>query len=162
MKQSGMKVTTDNVKEVMAALRHATSLDLLVGIPAEKGARKDGPITNAVIGYINETGGDAAQVTPRPHLVPGVAAVADRCADLMAQGLSDALSGKIGATEKGYEKAGLVAQASVRSTITKGEGFKELEESTLAARRRKGFDGTKPLIWTGQYRNSINYVIRGK
>jgi hypothetical protein len=95
-------------------------------------------------------------------LVPGVEEVQDKCADILADGLADALSGKVGATDKAYNKAGLVAQASVRRKITQGEGFEPLADSTIAARKRKGFAGTKPLIWTGQYRNSISYVLRKK
>ncbi|MDD1617199.1 MAG: hypothetical protein LUQ28_12105, partial [Methylococcaceae bacterium] len=58
-------------------------------------------------------------------------------------------------------KAGIVAQNSVKATITKGEGFEPLAESTIKARQRKGFKGTKPLIRTGQLRNSITYIVKG-
>ena len=57
-------------------------------------------------------------------------------------------------------KAGLIAQNSVKATITAGEGFAPLAESTLAARKRRGVSRTKPLIDTGSLLNSITYVIR--
>lgn len=160
--KKGVTVTVDKTAEVLKSLRHATSMQLLVGVPMDENARDDGPINNAVIGYINEFGSAAANIPPRPHLVPGVEAVSEKCADILAEGLSDALGGKAGSTDKAYNKAGLLAQASVRRTITAGTGFEELSESTLAARKRKGFAGTKPLIFTGQYRNSISYVLRNR
>jgi hypothetical protein len=50
----------------------------------------------------------------------------------------------------------------VRAFITAGQGFAPLAAATLAARRRKGRTGTKPLIDTGQLRRAITYVLRRK
>ena len=79
---------------------------------------------------------------------------------MIAAGAADALTGGVSALEKAFTKAGLVAQASVRATLTAGEGFEPLSESTLKAREAKGFKGTKPLIRTGQLRNSYTFVVR--
>lgn len=160
--KSGMSVTVDKTKEIMAALRAATKQDVYVGIPMEANKEHGDGIDNATIGYINEYGSELSNIPPRPHLVPGVQKVSEECAGLMARGVSDALSGTVGATERGMNQAGLKAQASVRDTITRGEGFEPLADATLKNRERKGFTGTKPLIWTGQYRNSITYVVRAK
>lgn len=158
----GVKVKLDIVKNVLKSLKDLDNDRLLVGVPMDENARDDDPIGNAQIGYINEYGSEAANIPPAPHLEPGVDAIADKCADIIADGISSALSGKPDALKKAYNRAGLVAQASVRRHITSQDGFEDLSESTLEARERAGFKGTKRLIWTGQYRNSITYVIRSK
>ena len=58
-----------------------------------------------------------------------------------------------------WHAAGLIAQNSVRRTLTTA-AYRPLSERTLAERRARGRTGTKPLIDTGQYRNSITYVVR--
>jgi hypothetical protein len=158
----GVKVVKDDTKKVMDTLRAMTIQQVYVGVPMDENSRDDDPIGNAQIGYINENGSEAAHIPPSPHLVPGVEKVQVRCADLVAAGAAKALSGDTGAMQKAYNQAGLVAQASVRQMITSQEGFQELSEYTLENRQKAGFQGTKRLIWTGQYRNSITYVIRGK
>lgn len=163
MKKAGMSVTKDNTKKVSDAIRSLTKKHTLVGIPMEKDARSgEGPMNNATIGYIQENGSEAARIPPRPHLVPGVAEVADRCANLMGEGAAETLGGNAGAFEKSLNKAGLVAVASVKNKIRQGEGFAPLSEWTIQNRVDAGFKGTKPLIWTGQYLNSITYVVRDK
>ena len=75
--------------------------------------------------------------------------------------------------------AGLVAQNGIKDIITAGN-FEPLALSTVRARAKRGSAGalaeiqsrdagnapnsenTRPLIDTGQLRNSISFVIRGK
>ena len=156
----GVKVVVDKTSTIMKALRMMTQEAVYVGIPSEENAREDDPITNAVIGYINENGSEAAGVPPTPHLVPGVENVAEQCGDIIANAAADAMTGDFAALTKAYNKCGLIAQASVRRVITSQEGFDELAESTIESRKREGFKGTKRLLRSGQYRNSITYVIR--
>ncbi|MNO38279.1 hypothetical protein D3C76_283800 [compost metagenome] len=158
----GVKVVVDRVDEVMKALRTMTAEEVLVGVPMDENARDDDPIGNAQIGFLNENGSEAANIPPAPHLVPGVEKVAERCADLIAKGAAAAMTGDFGALTKGYNQAGLVAQASVKNQIRSQEGFDPLSEVTLEQRQKSGFKGTKRLIHTGQYMNSITYVIRKK
>lgn len=158
----GVKVVTDKTQALLSTLGTLSKMQLLVGIPEDKDARQDGDgLGNAAIGYIQNYGSPVNNIPPSPFLEPGVDAVADRCADIIAKGLGDAMAGGGGAAlEKAYNKAGLLAQASIRSVITKQEGFDPLSESTIEAREREGFKGKKRLIRTGQLRNSITYVVR--
>lgn len=158
----GVKVLTDKSADFLKAMRKLTASQLLVGIPAEEAARKndDTPMDNATLGFIHEYGSPAANIPARPVLIPGVEKVSQKCADIIATGAADALTGGVTALEKAFTKAGLLAQASVRATLTAGEGFEPLAESTLKAREAKGFKGTKPLIRTGQLRNSYTFVVR--
>ena len=143
--QSGMQMITDALPDLLRRLAAVAQRDVLVGVPAGE-ARDDGP-TNAEIGYQNEFGSPANNIPARPHLLPGVAAVQDK----VVAKLSDA--------ERHLHAAGLLAQNSVRRTLTT-TAYRPLSERTLAERRARGRTGTKPLIDTGQYRRSITYVVR--
>lgn len=132
----------------------------MVGIPEEKNDRNDDSgITNAEIGYIHENGAPEVGIPARPHLVPGVAKVQDKIEAGLANAGKLALEGKTEGVMRQLNAIGLIAQSSIRGLIT--AGLKPpLKPGTIAARRRRGRTGTKPLIDTGQYRNAITYVIR--
>jgi hypothetical protein len=159
---NGVSVVRDDVAKLMATIRAmGNDGDVLVGIPADEDARADSPIGNAAIGYIQEKGSSKQGIPPRPFLEPGVAKVAKQCADVIGKGAITALTDmNPQAVLTAKNKAGLIAQNSVKATITAGDGFEPLSESTLAARKRRGVSRTKPLIDTGSLRNSITYVIR--
>lgn len=154
-----IKTTVDKVAGVLKNIQKIATARVVVGIPQDENNRNDGQIGNAEIGYIQEFGSTAQNIPPRPFLVPGVKAVEKECAELLAEGAKNMLDNN--AMTASLTKAGIKAQSSVKATITKGEGFAPLAESTLAARKRKGYKGTKPLIRTGQLRNSITYIVKG-
>ena len=63
---SGVKVTRDKVASVIKAVSDLATKDVLVGIPDSAPERKDGePISNAQIGYIQETGAPEANIPAR-------------------------------------------------------------------------------------------------
>lgn len=155
------KITVDKVASVLKAVEAIKNSRVLVGIPQEENARTDNsPIGNAGIGYIQENGSPANNIPARPFLIPGVKKVQDEAMKILADGARDALNE--GDTNKALTKAGILASSSVKKTLQAGEGFEPLSERTLMARQRKGFKGTKPLIRTGQLRNSITFVVKGK
>lgn len=159
-------MTRDRVPEVQKMIQGLGASRVLVGIPADDAARKPeegeekAPINNATIGYIMEYGSAAANIPERPHLIPGVVDARGRIVEIFRAGLQNVAAGHEPDIDRTLHKVGLVAQASVRNKIDTGP-FVPLAPATLAARRRRGRTGEKPLIDTGQYRNSINYVIAG-
>ena len=155
--QSGMQMITDALPDLLRRLAAVAQRDVLVGVPAGE-ARDDGP-TNAEIGYQNEFGSPANNIPARPHLIPGVAAVQDKAVARLTQAASAAATGSMSDAERHLHAAGLIAQNSVRRTLTTA-AYRPLSERTLAERRARGRTGTKPLIDTGQYRNAITYVVR--
>ena len=155
--QSGMQMITDALPDLLRRLAAVAQRDVLVGVPAGE-ARDDGP-SNAEIGYQNEFGSPANNIPARPHLLPGVAAVQDKVAAKLTQAADAAASGRVSDAERRLHAAGLLAQNSVRRTLTT-TAYQPLSERTLAERRARGRTGTKPLIDTGQYRRSITYVVR--
>lgn len=157
MSRSGLETLHDGLPDLLRRMAAVTQRDVLVGVPAGE-QRDDGP-TNAEIGYQNEFGSPANNIPARPHLMPGVAAVQDKAAARLTQAASAAAAGRMSDAERHLHAAGLIAQNSVRRTLTTA-AYRPLSERTLAERRARGRTGTRPLIDTGQYRNAITYVVR--
>lgn len=168
-----MKITASKSKlpEILAAVNALTKSEVLIGVPHEKAprsaeedeARKESgePITNAEIGYINEFGLPEKNIPARAHLVPGIESIKEKAATTLGNGVRKTLSGDASAAEAALTKVGLIGETAVKDQITDG-AFVPLAPATLAARRRRGRTGEKPLIDTAQYRNSITHVVRPK
>ena len=157
MSRSGLETLHDGLPDLLRRMAAVAQRDVLVGVPAGE-QRDDGP-TNAEIGYQNEFGSPANNIPARPHLMPGVAAVQNKAMARLTQAASAAATGRMSDAERHLHAAGLIAQNSVRRTLTTA-AYRPLSERTLAERQARGRTGTKPLIDTGQYRNSITYVVR--
>jgi hypothetical protein len=147
------------------SIKSLTANKVLVGIPDTNADRKPDPgdpvpITNAGIGYIMEKGDPERNIPARPWLEPGVASAKEPITDRLHKTAMKALDGDAEATKAGLTGVGLIAQSAVRAKITDGP-FAPLAETTLAARRRRGRTGEKPLIDSGQLRQAVNFVIRG-
>ncbi|MFG1417178.1 hypothetical protein V5F38_05110 [Xanthobacter sp. V0B-10] len=164
-----IQTTKNKVSGVIASLKGLTKQDVLVGIPdenaprteAEEEARRGEPINNATIGYINELGSPAGNIPARPHLMPGIDRAKDKIASHLVTGAKGTLSGVADAASIALEKVGLEATSAVKMVITEVIP-PPLAERTLADRKARGRTGETPLIDTGQYRNSITYVVRPK
>lgn len=171
---------SDKLGEVLKGIDALVGKRVLVGVPGKTADRNQdeyGPMNNATLGYINEFGSPASNIPARPFLVPGVEEGMDAIAARLEKAAVAATNNDPGAVDKQLHAAGLEAQTAVREKITTGP-FEPLKLSTLRARARKGRKGAKeeiasrlagnepnpenarPLIDTGQLRNSISYVIR--
>jgi len=169
----------------MPALKKAvtamTSKRVMVGIPEEGAERDDGgDASNALIGYVLETGDPSRNLPARPFLVPGVREIeASAMSRLRAAGLA-ALAGDSASVSQALSAIGLEAQGAVRDKMDTGP-FAPLADATLEARirskkagdagaaqelanRRAGMspstDLAQPLIDTGDLQNHITYVVR--
>lgn len=155
--------TRDRMPGFNKAVKELARQQVMVGIPADKTARKAGdkePLNNAQIGYIMEHGSPAANIPARPWLNPGVKSVEEKTTARLSKTAETALSsGDPTLVIKGLMAVGLTAQSGVRGYITTN-AFLPLAPATLAARRRRGRTGEKPLIDTGQLRAAVNFVIR--
>ncbi len=159
-----LTVTKDFTKEFMAAINQFKKDSVLVGIPAEKGERKDtDPVTNAALLAINHFGSEEAHIPPRPVLTIGIKNAQEDIAEQFKLCAKNVLSKGPHALEVYYERVGIIASNSVKKVITDQEGIKPPAESTLKARKyltQAGFKGTKSLLVTGQMRNAITYVVK--
>ena len=156
-------MTVDNLSRVVRGIASLAAQRVLVGIPSTEAPRTNdeinNPMNNATIGYIMENGSPVNNVPARPFLVPGVRDARLAIVRRLADASRAALDGSDRRVDQNLNAAGLTAQASVRNKITDGP-FLPLAPRTLAQRRARGRTGERPLIDTGQLRNSINYVIR--
>lgn len=156
-----MKV--DRLDEVLKSIAGLAKQEVLVGVPDSTAGRKDDgePLSNAEIGYIQETGSPANNIPARPHLVPGVQDARPKFEPQLQKGAEAALDGDLEQVQRRLNLAGIAAQNSVRAKVNSNIA-PQLAESTLEARRRRGVTRENTLVDTGQYRNSITYVIRKK
>lgn len=161
MAKGGLTVVVDRLAGVVAGIASLASQRVMVGVPSSRAGRqavKGQTINNAALAYIHNRGAPEAGIPARPFMEPGIASAKDRIIAALEVGVTAALDGKPDIVLRQYHRAGLIAQAAIRSKITTGP-FIPLKPATLAARRRRGHTGTKPLIESGQLRASINYVI---
>lgn len=147
---------SNRLEKFIGDLRTAAEKGVYVGIPSEKTKRKDGKITNAEIGYINEFGSPKQGIPARPFLNPAIRNNSKRIAALLEPDISAP------ANDAHLIRAGEFASAKVKAYITNQTGFVPLAQATINARKRKrknGRAGTKALIDTGQLRQSIHYLV---
>jgi phage gpG-like protein len=154
----GVSVTKDVSKQVLKELLALPLTQVYVGIPEVRARRKGEAANNAFLGYIHEFGAPEANIPARPFLIPGVHAAREQIANKMKAAAIAAVDVKPEGVNRALHGAGLVARNSAVRMITGGT-FLPLKPGTLAARRRRGRTGDKPLLDTGQLRASITYVV---
>lgn len=160
MARRGVTVKIDKTRQLVERINLLANNRVMVGIPQAKDSRREaGKLGNAEIGYIMENGAPEVNITARPHLKPGVRDAQSRVTDLLKQAGRLALEGRPDAVTRAYHAVGLTVQSAIKARIRAGIP-PPLADSTLAARRRRGRTGTKPLIDTGQYLAAITYVIQ--
>ena len=175
-------IKTDNMDKLMEGLQALSGKAVYVGIPDSTAGRtpeegEKSPASNAVIGYVQETGDPERNLPARPFLVPGVESAEDAINGRLAKAGVAAMDGNVEVVNASMEAAGMAAASAVKRKINSGE-FDPLSEATLKARARRGRKGAKkelarraagedpgtefarPLVDTGQLRNSVTYVVR--
>lgn len=183
MAEGGVTIRNDRVPLVLRAIEALTRSEVLVGVPGDATKRKEGGITNASLAYIHEFGSPGANIPARPFLRPGIQ---EGMPEIIAKLRGAALKALANlddpeAAQKALVAVGLTAQNAVRRYINRGvppplkastlrgrlagKGPKKGARAELARRAAGGAPGidlAKPLIHTGQLRNSITFIIRSK
>lgn len=158
-----LKVTEDFTKDFNAIIEKFQRDDVLVGIPEVDSTRKeDTQVTNASILALNEFGSPANNIPARPVMAIGIIKAQDEIADQFKQAAQNVLSKGLSALSIYYNRIGLIASNSIKKVINAQEGIAPPSPATLKIREAMGFKGEKALIVTGQMRNAITYVVRGK
>ena len=143
------------LKGFLERFREIGKPKVYIGVPASKNGMHDGGINMATLLALHVLGAPSRGIPQRDPLRPPLIANAQRYSDLLALGLKNALAN--GTDPKlVYEKIGIVAANDVKDYFITGN-FKALSEKTIKA---KG--SSKPLIDTGELRNSISYEVRNK
>lgn len=173
-------IKKDRLNDVIKSISSLTKTDVLVGIPESNGEREGAAEpTNATLGYIHEHGSPVNNIPARPFLIPGVSDGAGKYRPRLLKAAQSALDGDKKEAFRQLEAAGTIAEMSAKAKINSGD-FVPLADATVKARARRGRKGAaeelarraagmpagtdlvKPLIDTGQLRNSITHVIREK
>ena len=183
----GVKVTRDQVEDVLKAVRQLVSVEILVGIPGENAERQPAPgaspspISNVQIGLISEFGSPAQNIPARPFLVPGVRDALPALLPKLKRAGQLALDfkGPVPVTQA-LIGVGIAAASAVQMKITTGP-FQPIADATKRARlyRKMGYRNAsearkqkmmakwmagdfKPLLDSGAMRASVTFVIRPK
>ena len=143
------------LKGLLERFREIGKPKVFIGVPASKNGMHEGGINMATLLALHVLGAPSRGIPQRDPLRPPLIANAQRYSDLLALGLKNALAD--GTDPKlVYEKIGIVATNDVYDYFVTGN-FKPLSEKTIKA---KG--SSKPLLDTGELRNSISYEVRNK
>ncbi len=160
-----LKVVQDRTAEVLAEIRALADNRVLVGIPSDRAGREEeGLINNAALGYIHENGSPEANIPARPWLRPGIDKAKEKITARFKLAAKAALNGEPGSSIQHLNAAGLIGQNAARNEIQNGDHL-PLSEKTIYRRQHRKVAprmGERPLIDTGQMRNSVTYVIRKK
>lgn len=177
--KNAARMVINKLPQLKGAISKLAKRDVLVGVPQADTERKDpGAMTNATLAYIHDNGSPGSNIPARPFMHPGILAAKPGITGQFKAAARGALEGKD--IEPSLNKAGLVAQTSIKGIINAGIE-PALADSTLRGRIRNrtsikgaeaelahragggeaGMDLAKPLVATGQLRNSITYVVRG-
>lgn len=134
--------------------------EVVVGIPADKNKKHDGTVTTvAELGAIHEYGAPEVGIPQRSFLrVP----LASKSKELFASITKDLKFSKIN-TDTALGKLGARGQSVVLQAFNTQDSGKwpTLRPDTIRARKKgTGSGSDKPLIDTGQLRQSITFEVR--
>ena len=155
---------TSHVKELNASLEKLSRAMIYVGIArgSSGDSRSDGAPDNHLLGYVHERGSPAANIPPRPFLVPGVKSAQESVSDQLASAMKSALHDDVKGMNDALERAGFEAVSGVKDYMTTAK-FAPLKPATIRNRHRSRSTlskrdnevanvNIKPLINTGALR----------
>lgn len=169
--------TVDHSNRLINDVLELTKKRLLVGVPEEENSREQGDgIGNAALAYIHDNGSPIAGIPARPFMKPGIKNAQERLNKELLLVAKSQLNDDPEQVDAHLNRAGLIAQNSIRSVINKGEGFEPLKRGTLLDRLRRRKAARKwdkerreevmgsmhPLVDTGSMRNAVTYVVEGE
>lgn len=133
---------------------------VLVGVPAGSKDEPDGtPV--ALVAAANEFGSPDHNIPERSFLRGGIRRGMSKINAANADSLRKVVSGEMTCAQA-LGRTGLVAAGEVKREFTAGT-FVPLKPATIAARKRKfGKASSRPLIASGNLRQSITYVLEGQ
>lgn len=163
---------TSRVHELNKSLQRLKRTSVMVGIASgEKGdRRKEEPIPNSVLGYIHEKGSPSAGIPARPFLVPGVQSAQEQISHSLGVAMKAALADDAKEVKNILRQTGRDAASAVKKYM-RNASFEPIKPETIRNRKysrktksrreeeEKGASTIKPLINTGQLRDSIDFYI---
>lgn len=161
-------------------LKQLADLQVLVGVPSDESARDDeSGLTNAALAYIHDQGMPEQGIPQREFMRPGIDSIQPEITRRLKQMAKAAVTDEGDSMANQATALGLRAKLAIQNKINEGIP-PPLAAATLRMRAAKGRKGAKaelearrqgeapsvanakPLIDSGQLRNSINYVLRSR
>lgn len=185
---SRLTITQDHVEKVIGGLHAILGKEVLIGIPESSGAREDGPVNNATLGYVHEFGSPAHNIPARPFLIPGVEKATPGAIGDLKVATELALAGDKAGAERAMYRAGARAMNAAKAEISSNvppplkpatirnrnrsrgtlskrpeeEHYGQLIDSGMPAEGAQAATGIISLINTGSLRNALTYVLGNK
>lgn len=139
------------LQKLEAFLKDMQGHKLYVGVTKSSNSRPKDGASNALIAYVHEFG---IGVPERSFLRSTVLEQAQKYVKIQRDNIIPAIKSGVMTAEEAYRRLGIVASNDVKLKITNGP-FTALDQKTID---RKG--SSKPLIDTGELRQSITYEVR--
>ena len=149
---ASIRDTDKGMKDIEREVREMTRYSVKVGV-IEGTARKDGA-SMAQIAAWNEYGVPSRKIPSRPAFRQWLATGQGKLNETILRLYKQVTSGNMDA-QKALGRLGQFAQDGIKTQIRTGD-FAPNADSTI--RQKKS---SRPLISTGQYRNSIRYQVVG-
>lgn len=167
-------------KNLEESIKKLSRKQVYVGIPGEKGERKDGEITNVELMYIHSKGFAPLNIPARASIEPAIEQkeTGQRIADKLKNAGQAVLGGDEEKADKNWNAAGQIAVNAAQAWFTDPRnGWPPNKPSTVRNKLRKlrgpakanalaalaaGGDLTgidTPLVDTDQLRKAITYVV---
>ncbi len=163
MSKSFLKVASDFSDKFNETIKLMREKEVLVGIPESDSTRTgDSMINNASLLFINQFGSPVNNIPARPVMTIGIKNSEERVAKEFESCAKSVLSKGTEDIDMYFQRVGIIASNSIKKVINEQDGIVGPAESTLRARERRGFKGTKSLVVTGQMRSAITYVVGNK
>ena len=162
------------LKTMQDALKELENTQALVGIPEDDKTRKKGHISNAALLYIHSNGSPQQGIPARPIIEPALEDNKERLGELMGKAVKASMAGDTAGMRRNLELAGKAGRDFSKAWfVNPSNNWKELSKPRRKSKQKKGSGINpetgaedksldKPLIDTGQLRNSITYVLRDR
>ena len=186
MPVTGVKVTKDRSAAIVSAFEELARTRVLVGIPEDTAARKDGSVSNAQLAYWFENG---TQTMPaRPSFVPGVEAARQQTIGGMQNAAKAALDGNLAKAGQHLNAVGLLNRNSIverinsnippplspktvaarsvgfgrrrRMSKKRGISVTALAREEIALGEHGAAGGVIALVASGQFRAAVTWVLK--
>lgn len=150
----------NNMKRLTKTLRFMKENYVLIGIPQKKTKREGEPVTNAELLFIHTYGSPINNIPARPVIEPAIKDDKERLSKMLKRSAVFSLEGKEEEAVEQLKLTGMRGQNISRAWFTSPKnGWPPNSPSVAAAKRKKGSTNPMPLIYTGELRKSIIYVV---
>lgn len=157
-----VKTVTDNFSKQLQALEFIKDNSVYVGIQQKDTSRED-EVTNAELLFIHTNGSPINNIPPRPVIEPAIKSDSERLSKIMKKAAKCAMEGNFSEATKQLHIAGTRGRDLSKRWFVNPENHWPPNSQTVAERkRRKGSTIPRPLIDTGELRNSISYFVETK